>query len=468
MKTSRIASPLTILAVLALALVPAASAQDTGSADFTRFVALGDSLSQGFSNGGVYQGVQVNSIPALVARQAGVPDFEQPLISAPGIPGLLRLAGLVPPTVVPRPGNGQPVNLNLPRPYNNLAVSGFDVRDVVVTRTGNPIIDVTLRGLGTALEQAAFLQPTLAFVWLGNNDVLGAATSGIVIDGVTLTRPDQFAADLQTVVGTLQAVGADIVMANIPDVTAIPFVNTLAPVLVNPQTQQPVRDPNGNLIPLIGPDGPLGSGDRVLLSATTELAMGKGLPPALGGTGPLSNSAVLSAAELALISNRVQALNAIIANVANQSGAAFFDVNAFFRGIVANGYHVGGITLTPAFLTGGIFSYDGVHPAPVGYAVLANGFIEAINDTYGAEIPPVNLNPFLFGPDGAAGAILPPGTAVQSTLYTEAAERNLRSSLRVPPRSELERQGGGGPVPLIPRGTRLSPLSPMFEPAVAP
>ena len=170
-----------VLSVFLLAALPAAAQVDTGSADFSRFVALGDSLTQGFTNGGVVRGVQVNSIPALIARQAGVPDFEQPLISAPGIPPLLVIQSLAPPVIVPRPGAGAPLNLNLPRPYDNLAVSGFDVRDVLVTRTGNPLIDITLRGLGTALELAAVQQPSLAYVWIGNNDVLPAAVAGILV-----------------------------------------------------------------------------------------------------------------------------------------------------------------------------------------------------------------------------------------------------------------------------------------------
>lgn len=463
MKKLHLAS--TLLAVL-LAAGPALAQPDTGSVDFSRFVALGDSLSQGFTNGGVVQGVQENSIPAIIARQAGVTDFEQPTISPPGIPPLLVIQNLAPPVIVPRPGAGAPTNLNLPRPYDNLAISGFDVRDVLLTRTGNPLIDVTLRGQGTALEQAAFLQPTFAYVWLGSNDVLGAATSGIVLEGVTITPPGQFEMDLRAVVGTLAAQGAGIVMANIPDVTAIPFVTTLPAVVADPVTGQPVRDPAGNLIPLIGPDGPLNPAvDRVLLSASAELAQGRGIPRALGGSGqPLSNSAVLNGQELATISNRVQTLNGIIADVANDVGAALFDLNSFFRDGAVNGFQVGGIELTTDFLTGGIFSYDGVHPAPVGYAILANEFIRTINESFGADIPLANLGPFIFGPAGSAGAILPPGTPAAASRFTPEADQSLRSGLRVPSKDELEAQdGGNGKPPVSRRLLDLIPQHPVFE-----
>jgi hypothetical protein len=39
--------------------------------------------------------------------------------------------------------------------------------------------------------------------------------------------------------------------------------------------------------------------------------------------------------------------------------------------------------VTNAFVIGGGFSTDGVHPSPRGYAMIANKFTQAINATYG-------------------------------------------------------------------------------------
>ena len=47
------------------------------------------------------------------------------------------------------------------------------------------------------------------------------------------------------------------------------------------------------------------------------------------------------------------------------------DIHAFFAGVTAQGYMVGGINLTNAFLSGGLFGYDGVHPTDLGYLVMA-------------------------------------------------------------------------------------------------
>ncbi len=120
-------------------------------------------------------------------------------------------------------------------------------------------------------------------------------------------------------------------IANIPDVTSIPFVTTVSRFVVNPATQQPVLV-NGQPVPLIGPNGLLGPDDRVLLTASAELAQGKGIPVQLGGTGRRSPTRWCSTAARSRRSTaRVAAFNAIIASVANQVGAAFIDANALLR-----------------------------------------------------------------------------------------------------------------------------------------
>jgi hypothetical protein len=42
------------------------------------------------------------------------------------------------------------------------------------------------------------------------------------------------------------------------------------------------------------------------------------------------------------------------------------------------------------FVTGGIFSLDGIHLTPLGNALLANEFIRAINMKFGSTIPKIN------------------------------------------------------------------------------
>lgn len=422
----------TLVGVLALALIlpVAALAVDTGNANFTRYVAIGDSLTAGFMSGGLGRTAQLNSYPFLIYRQATglTTGFEQPLVSDPGIPAVLELKSLSPLTIGPKAGSGAPLNLNLNRPYNNMAVPGADVHDVVATVTDNGgLHDLILRGKGTQLQQALALQPTFVTLWIGNNDVLGAALSGRVIEGVTITPVAQFEADFKTVVNAVTAAGAKMAIANIPEVTGIPYVVTIPFVVVNPATSQPVIV-NGNVVPLIGPNGLLGPGDRVLLTARAEMAQGKGIPVALGGSGqPLSDAVVLSASEIATITARIAAYNNIIRSEATRVGAAFVDMNAIFREVATNGLNVGGITFSENFLTGGVFSYDGVHPTAFGYAYVANLFLDSINGQFDGEIPLVNLYPFMFGTSSSTAASVVEGDGI----LTHSAVRNLFWALDV-------------------------------------
>src|ERR1700744_1320700 len=56
-----------------------------GSADFTRFIAVGNSLTAGYADGGLYLSGQQNSYPSIMANQmlaVGGGPFTQPLFPA--------------------------------------------------------------------------------------------------------------------------------------------------------------------------------------------------------------------------------------------------------------------------------------------------------------------------------------------------------------------------------------------------
>ncbi len=385
---------LTVAAVLAAAL--SAEAQVT----LTAYASVGDSLTAGFSSGALVESHQRNSYPALIARQAGLAGFEQPWVTEPGIPAELALVQLVPTTIIaPKsPLLGSPRNLALARPYNNIAVPGATVVDAYLDtgRAGLPPASFILRTLGTQVQQASALRPSLITLWIGNNDVLGAAVSGRAIEGVTLTPRTTFRQYYTAVVEDLSRSGARIVAANLPDVTTIPFVTTIPPVVVNPTTRQPVLV-NGQTVPLIGPTGLLASNTLVTLGASSLLAQGIGIPKELGGTGaPLPDQVLLDANEVAIIRDVTAADNNAIRDICAAKNIPVLDANAILADFAAGNRSVGGLDLDSSFLTGGIFSYDGVHPGDLGYAVLANEWIKLINSSLGINLAEVDLNPFLF------------------------------------------------------------------------
>lgn len=424
-----------------------------GSADFTRYVALGDSYGAGISNGSLILTHQAYSYPALIARQAGVPSctespadcFQQPLVSEPGIAPELILQSLRPVRIVPKSTtNGSPINLSLPRPYNNLSIPGARVGDLLTltgaqpaTSTASRFAQFILRGLGTAVDQTNAMHATFITVWIGGNDVLGAVLAGTP---AALTPLDTFTRDFNLLLDQLTAANpsAGMVVAGVADVSALPYATTIPPVLINPQTNQPVLGPNGAPIPFLadlggGQFGLLPAGSLVLLPASALISTGYGLPealrplfPTLPDVGkPLPDAAVLTPAELAVINERVAAVNAAIASAAASRDIPVVDMQSLLTRHKA-GVSYGGVRLSTAFLTGGLFSYDGFHPTDLGYALIANEFIRVINDEYDTRIPLVSITEFFQNnaPIDASGAL-------PETVAFEFPEESLRNLLSV-------------------------------------
>jgi lysophospholipase L1-like esterase len=421
------------------------------SAQITEYVALGDSLTAGFQSNCLVQRNQLNSFPAVIARTLGIADFQQPLvqevpITTPLVPpnsclGPAIVGGAI--TVVPVSTMGQPLNALLPRPYDNLGLPGFNAADLTQIKHGNPAgsgkeqtAALILRNIpgfpldGTsAVDQADILLgpasgPTLVSLWIGNNDVLGAATSGIVVDGVTLTTAADFEAAYTAIMDGLLP-STRLVGANVPDVTAIPFTSTIPPVLVDPATMQPVLI-GGQPVPLLGPGDaanpcvptppdlgcPLPPGTLVNLPASSLLAppLLLGIPKAAGGSGlPLPHGSIdamgahpgvlLYPDEVALLRSRTDEYNATIAEQIGAAGGALWDTHGFFADVAAHGYTIGGVTVTTSFVKGGIFSYDGVHPSNIGYAVVADQLIQTLNAQGPDVFPRPDVASALFTPN---------------------------------------------------------------------
>ncbi len=396
--------------ILACVAVVLGSLPVSAQVDLSVYVALGDSLTAGFASGGLMDYYQQRSYPAMLAQQGGTTPFALPLISPPGINPLLELRAIAPSIVLAPsgPDPGAPYNFEYPAPYNNLGVPGASLHDMIFTTgditnlltgastSATVMYDIILRnGVNSALEQAIGLQPTFVTVWIGNNDILAAAVAGTPIEGITMTPVDLFAAEYTTAIGGLRqnAPGADIVVFTLPDVAAIPFVTTLDPY---------IDVPGVGRVPLIGSNGPLPEDAYVTLAASAYLAAGIGIPAQLGGTGlPLPEDinvltgeygVVLRAEEVAVISQRVNELNAVIEATAAAFDIPVLDVNGIFNEIVfGDGPEFGGIGINGDFLTGGIFSFDGIHPQQIGQGLVAMHLIDLINDHFNAGIQQVDM-----------------------------------------------------------------------------
>jgi lysophospholipase L1-like esterase len=405
-----------------------------------KYVAIGNSLTAGYQSSGLYQSGQLYAFPNLIAKQltlagAQLGTFEMPWYSDPGTPDATgkasryEIISLVGPVIGPKGlAPGAPTNSTLARPYDNLGIPGavlFDFLDTTAfaAKAGpprsNPLFLLVLRqaALGRSVfAQAKALNPDLVTFWLGNNDVLGFATSG----GVSPSAPTSagvfgvlYAQALDSLRNALP--NAKIVVANIPDVRSIPFFNTIGPKMAAgiPSIYWLRYQKHGNTsvafdsTKLTEAGAPLicltGSPYASLLGQPTgKWYRDKGYAPPAGidttkpfgfhPQNPWPDALTLDAAEQVTAGDAVAAFNSTIATVAAAKGAALVDINTFFKGIKANAITVQGVKYTADYVSGGIFSLDGVHPSSRGAGIVANEFLRVINAKWGCSIPFVDVN----------------------------------------------------------------------------
>jgi len=387
-----------------LAAVQAAQAKNVGN--FSNTIFLGDSLTAGYQSGSLLDTAQVHGWANLVATQAAF-NISLPLIAPPGAPSVLELVSVGPPPVIVTSPGTTTGRDNPQTQATDLAVPGAFVNDVVNTvPLANPaagqqqinqlVLGFPGLGYGEALSQAGFAikaQPTTIFLWIGNNDALIADLTGMPS---SMTSIANFTTQYQSLIMQLTTMApAHLVIANIPDVTQVPYLTPAALVLgeVSAETGLPTAVLSG----LLG----IVPGDYV-----NETGLGE-IPLILGGTqkGPIDDAGVLSAAEVVTVQAQVTAFNQVIAAQAKGANATLVDINALFAKVVASGLTINGYTGTAAFL-GGFFALDGIHPTNTGYAVIANAFIDTMNSSINTKIPDVALEPV-----AAADPFWPPNLA---------------------------------------------------------
>src|SRR5205814_1142388 len=291
---------------LALSIAVPSFAAARGKADFTRFVAIGDSYGAGVESGSLNLNHQQFSWPAIIAMQVGLKVsaptaaatencFAEPLVSCPGIGSELQLLSVTG-SIAPAAGTGTPLMTTFARPYNNLSIPGANVNDTITlkgtdpaTSTAKAYAQFILRGQGTEVDQALAQNPTFIAIWIGGNDLLGAVLAGTpALITPTATFTTAYNAMLDKLIAG--APNAGIVVGNIPtNPLSLPYVTTVPRVLVD-QNRQVVLI-GGNPVPLIadlggGTIGPLPAGSFVLLPAANKIATGVGIPPALKAIPP--------------------------------------------------------------------------------------------------------------------------------------------------------------------------------------
>ena len=370
---------------------------------FARYVSMGNSITAGFQSGGLNATTQNQSYAVLLADAMGT-NFYTPLMNLPGCPPLY--SNVFTQTRVPGPPCALRQTPAVPPPFiNNVAVPGAEVIDIYSnldpTANANALTSFFLGGL-TQVEMMQRVAPTFVSIWIGNNDVLGAATnSANGGDSSRVTPVATFNANYDAMLDAVDAVNPQGgVLVGVAKVTAIPFLsagatywaiknglvpgapalpdsffvdNNCAPSTVIPGSRGDsvlVGFPYGGLLL-----GTAAAGLRATLSCSDTIPQ------------------IIAPAEVIKLVSSVAQYNAHISAAATARGWAYWDPNPAFDSLKTV---AGAVAPFPAFGApcsanpfGTAFSCDGVHPSASTHRLGASKLREAINDTYGTSIPAI-------------------------------------------------------------------------------
>ena len=255
----------------------------SGDADFSTYIALGNSLTSGYRDNALYKSGQENSYPNILAglmKAAGGGEFKIPYMptdiggfsNLTGFPGKLELkivdGSLSPVTTT---ATAALDNVSAAGPYQNMGVPGAKSYHLIATgygsaaglltspATANPyFVRFASSATTSVIADAVSQKPTFFSLWIGNNDVLGYATSGGVgVDhnetnklvpstyvSSDISNVNVLKASINEELKALTAVGAKGVIANIPSVSSVPYFTTVpyAPLSPSNTTFAPLID----------------------------------------------------------------------------------------------------------------------------------------------------------------------------------------------------------------------------------
>jgi hypothetical protein len=452
----------------------------SGSADLSTYVSVGGAISAGYSDNALFIDGQLASFPSMLSgsfQEAGGGEFTIPFM-ADNLGGITLggtpiadnrlILDFTTGSPTPRPVDGQgttEITNVVSGPFNNMAIPGAKSFHLLAPGYGNVagvaqelanpyFARMASSPNATIIGDAMAQNPTFFTLWTGNNDVLSYATSGgsgidqtgnldpSTYGGSDITDPNVFSSVFNTLLQTLTANGASGVVANIPDVTSIPFFTTVPhnPIPLDQATADLLNGAyaayNGGLQQLqalgaisaeevarrlisftAGPGNAVVIFDEDLtdltafnpalinmrqateddlLTFTSQTIIGTladpNNPTSINGVAvPLADKWVLTPEEQELISTATANYNQTIEALAQQYNLGFVDANATLKALAETGIPLSdGSVLTSTYATGGAFSLDGVHPSPRGSAIIANLFLEAMEARFGSVLPAID------------------------------------------------------------------------------
>jgi lysophospholipase L1-like esterase len=370
---------------------------------FKSYVAIGNSITAGFQSGGINDSTQRQSYAALLAAQMGT-QYHFAALAKPGCPAPIantqtgaRVSGAAATACALRIGSSVTDILN------NVAVPGARVLDPISNTTvASNALTTFILGGKTQVQRALDANPTFVSIWIGNNDVLEAAASGIIVPlagvspGIVSTQT-QFLTSYDAMITQLTDSEPNLkgVLIGVVQVAAIPLLQSGALIFSSAADQAMINAATGKTVTIHANCN--GSASLVSVPQLIPLIRSGAHPPLISceaGVVPgtlVGDLFVLDATEQATLSAAINGYNNFIQGEATAIGFAYYDPNVRLAALKASGGLPAFPNLASTNQTFGTFiSLDGIHPTAAAHILIANDLIGVINAKYGTTIKPIS------------------------------------------------------------------------------
>lgn len=413
------------------------------------YVAIGTSISMGWASNGAYFGSQLVSWPALL-RFGPSQQISLPLIQSPGCQ---------PPLVAPLGsntrlgGDGSSTCADnvagVELPTQNVALAGAFTFDALSTTpeaaaATRPWFARVLRPGTTQVSEALGQNPDFVSVELGGNDVL-MATGGRLLLGTNVVPVPAFKLAFNAVLDAVGSVDPKELIVGMPtDGTKLPALRRGDEIWADRVEFAALHvDVNQNCE---GSDNYINvSVKSLILVFTAAFTSTNQVYSCEDDPNATEDDYVLTPDNIATLNDMLSQMADYAKQQAAARGYAFVSLGALYDlpDLKPPTYSVIS-QLTSLFPYGAYISLDGVHPGPLGHAVLAHAAAAAINKTYGGI--------------AAHAADLPSGSAL-ANQFVEPTTPSM--ALEWAKRMVMEHQGERLPTCLMPGGCFVGAKRPM-------
>ena len=365
-----------------------------GGEIFRSYVALGNSITAGFQSNGINDSTQRQSYAKLLAGQMGTQYHYASLAGRGCTPPIANtqtgaLVGNAPAGTCDLRNASSVTDV-----LNNVAVPGARVLDPTSASTvASNALTTFILGGKTQVAKALDARPTFATIWIGNNDVLQPALSGLYQPIVSTQA--QFQTSYDAMIAQLLAGAPDLkgVLIAVAQVQNLPSVSAGSILFASPAARGAINAGTGKTVVI---DASCNGSTSLVNIPSIVLAIRAGThPPVIACAkgiypAPVGDVYVLDPAEQVLLTGAINAYNDYIKTKAAAIGFAYYDPNVLFAASRASGAipafpNFGSATAT----FGALISLDGVHPTGAAHKLIANELIGVINTKYGTSLQPV-------------------------------------------------------------------------------